>query len=85
MPKRKPSKSPGRNTRVREIMQGAWVDADGNAHLDVPGVHQWMRDRGFPITDTKAEIEDTAQHLLQNLAERGFDPAKVIVRRSRKE
>jgi len=63
-----------------------WEDMDGAAHIDVPGVHQWMRDHGFPITDTKEEIEDTAQRLKQVLvAEHGFAPDTIIVRRSRKE
>jgi hypothetical protein len=81
----KPGKSPNRNKFKRWLMQGVWEDMDGAAHLDVPGVHQWMRDHGFHVTDTKAEIEDTAQRLLQVLAEKGIDPKTVIVRRSRKD
>lgn len=59
---------------------------DGNFHLDVPGVHQWMRDRGFPITDTKQEIEDTVQKMKLLLERKhGIPPDKLIIRRSRKD
>lgn len=59
---------------------------DGNAHLDVPGIHQWMRDHGMPIVDTPEEIEDTVQKLTQIIVkEHGYPADKLIIRRSRKE
>jgi hypothetical protein len=79
-------KSPNRNKLKRWVRQGIWEDMDGNFHLDVPGVHQWMREHGFPITDTKAEIEDTILKMQQLLEkEHGIPADKLIIRRSRKE
>ena len=61
-------------------MPGAWLDADGNGHIDVYELHNFMRGMGLPIQDTPEEIEDTIR-VLTHVLEEHHCP-NIMVRRS---
>lgn len=73
MSSEKSDKLPGRNTFKRWIGPGMWEDADGNAHIDVPMVHQMMRDQGIAVKDTPEQIKDTMMVMTMLLKNMGIE------------